>query len=356
MGSRLMKRLLVPLALALSLIIGCQQEPAEKPKQVSLEPRNGGAYRAALPWSPRNLDPAFSTDIYSVTIIQQLFDGLVQFDQNLNVVPAIATNWTVSSDGLTYTFDLREDVTFHNGRQVTAADFVYSFTRILDLQKHASALSFFEKVKGAASYLRGDSKEVEGLKPLDSHTLEVILEEPFSPFLYVLAMKSSKVIPKEELERWGKEFGRHPVGTGPFRLESWEGNRIVLSANHNYHEGRPYLDRVEFTVYEGSQNEKIFQDFQAGLLEEAPVFGGIREQIAKSPQYHFVRKPTLSLLFYGMNCTDTILKDKRVRQALNYAINKEDNPTICERPIRPSVNHYPTWYALLYAGKQVISL
>ena len=318
-----MKRLLVPLAFTLIFIIGCQQQPGEKPKQVKLEPRNGGVYRAALPWSPRNLDPAFSTDIYSVTIIQQLFDGLVQFDQNLNIVPAIATNWTVSSDGLTYTFDLREDVTFHNGRQVTAADFVYSFTRILDPQKRASALSFFERVKGATSYLRGDSTEVEGLKALDSHILEITLEEPFSPFLYVLAMKSSKVIPKEEVERWGEEFGHHPVGSGPFRLESWEGNRIVLSANPNYYEGRPYLDRVEFTVYEGSQNERIFQDFQAGLLEVAPVYGGIREQIAKSPQYHFVRKPTLSLLFYGMNCSDTILKDKRVRQALNYAINKE---------------------------------
>ena len=318
-----MKRLLVPLALTLSLIIGCQQEPTGEPNKVKPEPHNGGVYRAFLPWSPRTLDPAFSTDIYSVKLIQQIFDGLVQLDQNLNVVPALSTDWRVSSDGLVYIFTIRQDARFHNGRQVTANDFVYSFTRILDPKEESSALTFFERIEGADTYRSGKSSEVAGLKALGANTLRIKLRQPYAPFLSVLAMKSSKVVPREEVEKWGKEFGHHPVGTGPFRLESWEGNRIVLSANHDYHEGRPYLDRVEFTVYEGSQNERIFQDFQAGLLEEALVFGGIREETTKSLQYQFVRKPTLSLLFYGMNCTDAILKDKRVRQALNYAINKE---------------------------------
>ena len=94
---------------------------------------------------PEDLDPAFSTDIYSVTLIQQLFDGLVQFDSNLNVVPALATNWVVSSDGLVYTFTLRQDVRFHNGRLFTADDFVYSFTRILDPSERASALKLFRE-------------------------------------------------------------------------------------------------------------------------------------------------------------------------------------------------------------------
>ena len=317
-----MRRLLL-FALLLSTILGCQQEPTGLSEQAQPEIKTGGVYRAPLSWRPSNLDPPFTTDIYAVTLVQQIFDGLVQFDQNLNIIPALATSWTVSRDQLTYTFVLRQDARFHNGRPVTARDFVYSFSRILDPEEQAGALSFFKKVRGAASYRSGISKEVEGFKALDAHTLEITLNEAFAPFLSVLAMKESKVVPREEVERLGKQFGHHPVGTGPFRLESWEGNRIVLSANKDYHEGRPYLDRVEFTVYEGSQNERIFQDFQAGLLEEALVFGGIREQIAKSPQYQFVRKPTLSLLFYGMNCTETKLKDKRVRQALNYAINKE---------------------------------
>ena len=319
-----MKRLLVSLTVILSFVISCQQEPTGPAEKVQPEVRTGGVYRAPLPWSPRTLDPAFSTDIYSVTLIQQIFDGLVQFDQNLNVVPALATNWKVSSDGLVYTFNLRSNANFHNGRQVTAEDFVYSFTRILDPEQQAGGLSFFKKVSGAASYRRGESKEVLGFKALSPLTLEVTLAEPFAPFMSVLAMKESKVVPREEVERWGKDFGHHPVGTGPFRLESWEGNQIALSANPGYHEGPPHLDRVVYTIYAGAQRQKILQEFLANRLEEAAVFGADREEMAKTTVYQFVRKPSLSLQFYGMNCTSAPLKDTRVRQALGWAINKEE--------------------------------
>jgi ABC-type transport system substrate-binding protein len=318
-----MRRLLLLFSLGLSLTIGCQQEPSQPAKKTQTQAIKGGTYRAALPWAPKDLDPAFSTDIYSVTLIQQLFDGLVQLDQNLNVEPALASNWRVSPDGLVYTFTIRQNVRFHNGRAVTADDFVYSFTRILDPNERASALSFFERIKGADDYRSGKNKKVEGLKATDSHTLEITLEEPFAPFLSVLAMKSSKVVPREEIERWGKEFGHHPVGTGPFRLESWEGDQIVLSANPDYYKSFPYLDRVVYTIYAGAQRKRILEDFSADLLDEAAVFGADQEKMAHTGVYQFVRKPTLSLQFYGMNCARAPLNDKRVRQALSWAIDKE---------------------------------
>ncbi|MGD8253088.1 MAG: ABC transporter substrate-binding protein [Syntrophobacterales bacterium] len=319
-----MRRLLLLLTVLLTLLNGCQQEPSETIEKPQPEVKAGGVYHAALPWSPRSLDPPFTTDIYSVTLIQQIFDGLVQFDQKLNVRPALAINWRVSSDGLVYTFTLRQDARFHNGRQVTADDFIYSFTRILEPKKQAGIISFLEKIKGATKYRRGKSKEVEGLRALDPHTLEITLQEPFAPFLSVLAMKDSKVVPKEEVERWGEDYSHHPMGTGPFRLESWEGNRIVLSANPDYHEGPPHLDRVVYTIYAGAQRQKILQEFLANRLDEAAVFGADREEMAQTTVYQFVRKPGLSLQFYGMNCTSAPLKDKRVRQALGWAINKEE--------------------------------
>jgi ABC-type transport system substrate-binding protein len=153
--------------------------------------------------------------------------------------------------------------------------------------------------------------------------LEISIKEPFAPFLSVLAMISSKVVPREEVERWGKDFGYHPVGTGPFRLESWEDNQIVLGGNHNYYEGRPNLDRVVYTIYAGAQYDKIYEDFLSGRLEEAAVFGANREKLASTTAYQFYRKPSLSLQFYGMNCLSAALKAKKVRQALNYAIDKE---------------------------------
>ena len=316
-----MKRQLLLFCLWMIILFACQQGPdktAEKP-----EPRTGGIYRAALPQTPRDLDPAFSTDIYSITLIQQIFDGLVQFDQNLNVVPALATDWRVSTDGLVYTFNLRSGVTFHNGREVTAEDFVYSFNRILDPKERAGALSFFEKIKGADDYRSGRDKKVEGLRALGPLTLEITLEEPFAPFLSVLAMKDSKVVPREELERWGKDFGHHPVGTGPFRLESFGQDLIVLGANLEYFEGRPYLDKVTYSVFPGAQREKIAEEFMQGRLEEAALFGRTREQVVGKAIYQLVRKPTLSLLFYGMNCRSEPFNDPLLRKAINYAINKQ---------------------------------
>jgi peptide/nickel transport system substrate-binding protein/oligopeptide transport system substrate-binding protein len=319
-----MKRLLLPFVFLLMLNAACQQEPPEKPNVVQAQPRKGGVYRAALPWRPEALHPAFVTSNYSATLVHQIFDGLVQFDKNLNVVPAIASSWQVSPDGLTYRFTLRRGVKFHNGRQVTADDFIYSFTRLLDSSEPSPALSFFEKVKGESDYRNGKSKAVAGLKAIDPFTLQVTLEEPYAPFLPVLAMVYSKVVPREEIERWGKDFGHHPVGTGPFCLESWEGNQIVLSANSEYHEGPPHLDRVVYTIYAGAQRQEILQDFLEGRLEEAAVFGADREEMAQSAVYQFVRKPSLSLQFYGMNCATPPLNDRRVRQALSWAVNKEE--------------------------------
>jgi ABC-type transport system substrate-binding protein len=360
-----MKSLLLPLALGLSLLISCQQEPGGEPKQVKPKPREGGIYHAALPWSPRNLDPPFTTDVYSVAIIQQIFDGLVQFDQNLNTVPALATSWEVSRDGLTYTFSLRENAKFHNGRQVTANDFVYSFTRILAPKKESVALSFFEKVKGAASYRSGESKEVAGLKALSDHTLEITLIEPFAPFLSVLAMSDGKVLPREEVERWGQDFKNHPVGTGPFRLESFEQDRIVLGANLDYFEGRPYLDKVVYSVYPGAQREKIAEEFLAGRLEEVVLYGAIREEVSSKALFQLVRKPTLSLLFYGMNCQTEPLNNPLVRQSVNYAINKhrivhevyKDQFVVADTLLPPGMpGHFPENALFAYDTQQARKL
>ena len=317
-----MRRQLLLFVLGLSLLFACQQGSDNTTVKAEPEPVRGGIYRTAFPFSPRDLDPAFSTDIYSITLIQQIFDGLVQFDQNLNVLPALATNWRVSADGLVYTFILRQGVRFHNGRQVTADDFVYSFTRILEPNERASALSFFQKIKGADDYRTGEKKQVEGVKALNPYTLEITLKEPFAPFLSVLAMKDSKVVPREEVERWGKDFGHHPVGTGPFRLELFEPERIVLVANSDYYEGPPYLEKAVYSVYPGAQNEEIADDFLAGRLEEAPFYGIILEKMSGKTDYQLFRKPSLSLLFYGMNCAAEPLGNPLVRQAIMHTINK----------------------------------
>jgi oligopeptide transport system substrate-binding protein len=122
----------------------------------------GGIYRRALAHDPATLDPAFVTDIYSRTVVRQIFNGLVQFDAHLKPIPAIAEFWETSRDGLTWTFTLRQGVKFHHGREVTAQDFVYSFTRLLDPQRPGPLKDFLRHIQGADEFLQGKTASVSG--------------------------------------------------------------------------------------------------------------------------------------------------------------------------------------------------
>ncbi len=287
-------------------------------------PETGGTYRRPLEFSPKNLDPALSFDMYSTSVIQQIFDGLVQFDKDLNVVPAIARSWKISSDGLTYTFYLREGVKFHNGREVTADDFIYSFTRLINPRTKSSSIDFFTQILGAKEFIDKKVKEVKGLTALDKYTLRIILFEPYAPFISILAMKGAKVVPEEEVEKLGIDFGKSPVGTGPFKFVLMKGGEeIVLEANPYYFEGRPYLDKVIFKIYHGAPREKTLKEFKEGGLEESFIPPEEIEGILKGKQYPFIQKPLLSLRFYGFNLRTKPLDNKRLRKAINFAIDKK---------------------------------
>ena len=287
-------------------------------------PAVGGIYNKPLEFSPRNLDPALATDIYSVTVIQQVFDGLVQFDKNLNIVPAIAKSWKISSDGLTYLFFLKEGVTFHHGREVTASDFVYSFTRILDPETKSSSSDFFSRIFGAKEFIDKKAKRVKGLIASDKYTLQMVLSEPYVPFISILAMKGARVVPKEEIEKLGSNFGKFPIGTGPFKLVSMkEGEEIILEANPDYFGGRPYLDKIIFKIFHGAPREKIYKEFKEGGLEESFIPPEEFENVVKDKSVIFIQKPILSLRFYGFNLISKPLDNKNLRKAINFAIDKK---------------------------------
>lgn len=287
-------------------------------------PQRGGTYRRALLHEPATLDPAVLSDIYGRTIAQQVYDGLVQFDEALAIRPAIASSWKSSRDGLVWTFNLRRGVKFHNGREVTADDFVYSFTRILDPKVGSEAAEVFLRVRGAKEFQQGRAPNVRGLQAPDRYTLRITLTESSTPFVTALAVGAAKVIPREAVEQLGKEFGRRPVGTGPFRLKSWEKSKeIILEANQEYFGGRPYLDQVVYRIYPGGKLEEILADFRAGLLEDTPIPAKERPQLIGDKSLQYVRRPILGIRLFAFNTKVKPLDNPLVRQALVHAVDRK---------------------------------
>jgi len=284
-----------------------------------------GAYRRPLAHDPETLDPARISDVYSRSVSNQIFDGLVQYDATAAISPALAEFWRASRDGLTWTFQLRKNVKFHHGREATADDVVYSLSRLLDSRIRSGVAELFLNVRGAREFADGGAKVVSGLAALDRHTVQVTLQEAHAPFVALLAVGQAKIVPRDLVESQGEAFGIHPVGTGAFRLQHWErGKEIVLAANPTYFGSAPKLSRLTYRIFPGDQRDAMHDEFLKGGLEDTPVpVRADRRALAARGNHIYVRRPMLSVRFYGFNTRLKPLSDRRVRQAIMYAIDRE---------------------------------
>lgn len=291
----------------------------------------------------QTLDPAYASGQSVIWPCNQLFNGLVDLDDSLHIVPCIAKSWTISPDGKTYTFILRRDVTFHNTdfypfkhkRYVKAQDFVYSFDRILDPNVASPGAWIFQKVLK-------DKNGKPAFKALNDTTFQIQLSEPFPPFLGILTMKYCSVVPREVVEHFGKDFRKYPVGTGPFQFQIWqEGVKLVLRKNPNYFEcdenGRrlPYIDAVAISFIVDKQS--VFMEFMKGSLDfmsgiEACYKDALLTKDGQlNPEYKdkvvMLTGPYLNTEYLGFMLKPgdkkNPLLDKRVRQAINYGFDRE---------------------------------
>ncbi|MBD2463712.1 ABC transporter substrate-binding protein [Oscillatoria sp. FACHB-1407] len=272
------------------------------------------------------LDPAIGYDWQNWSMIKSLFGRLLDYEPGTtNIVPSLAESYTVSDDGKTYTFKLRPDVTFHNGRAMTAEDVKYSFERTINPETKSPGQGFYNNIVGFDEFVGGQADSVEGVKVIDPQTVEIQLQEPDAAFLHIVAINFSAVVPKEEVEKYGEDFGKNPVGTGPYRFVSWElGKQIVFERNPDYFAAcTPKLDRLVF---------EIGQDPTIALLRlergEVDVLGdGIPPSrfvdFSNKNQDLVVRGTQMQTGYIAINTRMEPFNDVRVRQALNMAINKE---------------------------------
>lgn len=301
-----------------------EKSPQTKTDTTHIVEKTGGIYRIPLRSNPATLDPAQVRDWYGESLVHQLFDGLVKFDQYLSVMPALARTWQVEDNGKVYRFFLEPNAVFHDGTPVTVDDVIFSLSRLLQVEDAPVILPHLLKIEGAMAYRTHGATTVTGLKAVDEQTLVVRLTAPHVPFLTALGMCYAKIIPKEAATRMGNDFGKTPVGSGPFCFLSWHtDNTIQLKRFPHYYGKTALVDELEYKIYPGGKDEKILSDFQSNLLDEMPVFGKVRQSLAHAENFQWIHRSSLSLFFYGMNTAHPHLQNKDLRKALALAIDRQ---------------------------------
>jgi len=300
MNKKLKLTLTVAMALGLMMFLLSALATASAESPLANAPATRATYGGDFHYpieEPATLDPIASWGA-EWPIMGQVFEGLLKCDDNLNPVPGIAASWE-TTDAQTWIFYLRDDVRFHNGRLVTAQDFVYSWNRAVG----TDWWNFFM------------APLVDSLTALNPGTFQVTLNQPFALLPSILVMPFLSVVPEEIVET----IDTNPVGAGPFAFQHWTPEEeIVLVANEDYYKDRPYLDRITYRFYD--DESEMYNDFQADNLELSPVPTSKIPDVREDP--NAILQNTLMVYYYGMHVDMSPFDDVRVRQALNYAVDK----------------------------------
>ena len=303
-----------------------QEAGTNEPTQKQPGQGIGGGTLVRLGGDPPTLDPHRTTDATSATYIIEVFGGLVTINPDLKIVPDLAKSLPeVSPDGRVYTFRLREDAKFHDAKPVTAHDFKWSFERVSNPFTAAPVVNeYLGDIVGVKEKLKGRATELTGVRVVDTYTLEITIDAPKTYFLAKLTYPTAFVLDRNNVES-GSLWFQTPNGTGPFMLTEYKPlDRLVLERNENYHLGPPSLERVEFILSGGTamimyENDEIHIT-GVGLADLERV------QDPTNPLNSQLRRaePTFSTDYIGMKVDVPPFDDRKVRQALNYAIDREE--------------------------------
>jgi peptide/nickel transport system substrate-binding protein/oligopeptide transport system substrate-binding protein len=300
---------------------GCAGDPAE--------PRT---LRLALKTSPNQLDPALAVDVAEGEICSQLFQSLVRFAPDGEIVSDLAKAWAIGEGGTRYVFRLDGTMRFANGRAVTASDVVFSFQRVLAPDSRSSRRWVLERIRGAGPFATGETPAVAGLSAPDDSTVIIELEEPFGPFLSLLSLPAAMVVPREELTAAPagvsaagssfRTFGALPVGSGPWRLVAWERGDYLLLEPNSHHPHRPAgLAAVRYRIIPEAFTQVA--EFESGSLDILTVPLAEIDRFRTDRRYRELlqERAELRVYYVGLNNSRPPFDNPAVRRALNLAVD-----------------------------------
>ena len=325
------------LCLAVMLLLaGCGGNGSSTPPKTgkpAMAPQGQQIFRNPFTVSDlKSFDPAISTDLASIGAVDMVFTGLLAENDQLQVIPQLASDYSASSDGLTYTFHLRPNVKFSDGSQLTSADVAYSIDRALSPDVYNSngiSLTYLGLIKGAVDRTSGKLKTIigTGIQTPDTNTVVIHVTQPSAYFLEALTYPTSFVVEKKVIDQWGTKWTDHlsdnggQGGAGPFVVQEYNHSTgITFIPNSNYYGPKPLLQKVTDSFISDTQTN--YREYQAGQADETGIPSANNAQAMKlTDQYHTV--PQLAINYYGLNYLVKPLDNIKVRQALELAINKD---------------------------------
>ena len=307
-----------------------QPAPAQVPatarveEQQEMEERTGGVLRRL--WSdPPTLDPHLSGDTTSAGVVVEIFSGLVALNTDLQLVPDVADRWEISQDGKTYTFYIRDNARFHDGKPITASDFKWSLERAASPDTASPvADTYLSDIVGVDDVLEGRTTDIAGVRVIDDRTLQIEIDAPKAYFLAKMTYPTAYVLDRENVEADGNSWTDSPNGSGPFRLAEYTvGEVIVLERNENFYLEPPHLDSVIMNLA-GGQSMAMYENDEiditgVGLFELDRVLDPtepLNKELVIAP-------PSFTTFYIGFNASEPPFDDQKFRQALTHAVDKD---------------------------------
>ena len=318
---------------------------------------SGGAITVAYQNDIATLDPAIGYDWQNWSIIKSLFSRLLDYEPGTtNLVPDLATEMPkISADGMTFEFNMRDDVKFHNGRLLVADDVKYSIERAVNPKTQSPGAGFFASIEGFDDAAGGKSTNISGITVNSPTSITFKLSRPDATFLHVMAINFASVVPKEDAEKFGPDFGKNPVGSGAFKFTSWAlGQKLTLDKNTDYYrEGLPKLDQINFEVgVDPTVALQRLKNNEVDILGDSiPAANYIAEKENSDNEGLIIEGGQLQTGYVTLNVKIKPLNNVKVRQAVNHAIDKDRIVQIlngradaANQPLPPSMPGYDTGY------------